>query len=92
MSQAHVLSDPEGTTVTEATVYRVDAITAPILQMGKLRLKGITGGRQNQEMAATRMQELMEVDLLTMKLLFGERRVGEETGVPSTLYSQPQLL
>ena len=92
MSQAHVLSDPEGTTVTEATVYRVDAITAPILQMGKLRLKGITGGRQNQEMAATRMQELMEVDLLTMKLLFGEMRVGEETGVPSTLYSQPQLL
>lgn len=87
-----MLSDPEGTTVTEATVYRVDAITAPILQMGKLRLKGITGGRQNQEMAATRMQELMEVDLLTMKLLFGERRVGEETGVPSTLYSQPQLL
>ena len=87
-----MLSDPEGTTVTEATVYRVDAITAPILQMGKLRLKGITGGRQNQEMAATRMQELMEVDFLTMKLLFGERRVGEETGVPSTLYSQPQLL
>lgn len=84
-----MLSDPELTTVTEATVYQVDAITAPILQMGTLRLKGITGGRQNQEMAATRMQELMEVDLLPMKLLFGERRVGEETRVPSTLYSQP---
>ena len=89
MSQTHVLSDPEGTTVTEATVYQVDAITAPILQMGKLRLKGINGGRQNQEMEATRMQELMEVDLLTMKMLFGERRVREETRVPSTLYSQP---
>lgn len=40
-------------------------------------------------MAATGMQELVEVDSLSMTLLFGERRVGEETGVPSTLYSQP---
>lgn len=50
---------------------------------------GLIRGRQNQETAATRMQELTEVDSLSMTLLFGERRVGEETGVPSTLYSQP---
>lgn len=36
-------------------------------------------------MAATGMQELVEVDSLSMTLLFGERRVGEETGVPTPL-------
>lgn len=41
-------------------------------------------------MAAVRAKDLRSSSL-TMKLLFGERRMREERGDPSPLYPQPQL-
>lgn len=63
-------------------IYEVDAITAPILQMGLIR--------EAKPGNAAGMQELVEVDSLSMTLLFGERESGG--GDQSPLHFTPKSI
>lgn len=68
-----MLSDPDVTTVL---YHRVRHYHCPHFT------DGINQGRAKSGNGSYWNAELVEVDSLSMTLLFGERRVGEETGGP----------